>query len=221
MPDLSWAEVIQGTWPGTVLKGTWPGSGFIRGSMVIDGRGLDAGIENPLLSPEDRARGKELFLKNCAACHGNDGRGGHAPSLAKPNFNVGSSDLALYKVLRDGIPGTAMASIDLSVEERWQVIAFLRALADRPAGGTNAGPRPAGRRCPAGDLLAARSRTDEWLTYSGALDGWRHSALSEITPANVFGLKLRWAASVRIRRRHHPGDAHRREQDALHHRTAQ
>jgi alcohol dehydrogenase (cytochrome c) len=193
VPDLSWAEVIQGTWPGTVLKGTWPGSGFIKGSMVTDGRGLDAGIENPLISPEDGARGKELFLKNCGACHGNDGRGGHAPSLAKPNFSVGSSDLALYKVLRDGIPGTAMASIDLSVEERWQVIAFLRALADRPAGGTNAGPRTPVVDVRQEDLLAARSRADEWLTYSGALDGWRHSALTEITPANVFGLKLRWA----------------------------
>ena len=193
VPDLSWAEVIQGTWPGTVLKGTWPGSGFIRGSMVTDGRGLDAGVENPLISPEDKARGKELFRANCAACHGNDGKGGHAPSLAKANFSVGSSDLALYKVLRDGIPSTAMASIDLSVEERWQVIAFLRTLGDRAANGKDASIRTPTVDVDQEALLTARSRTDEWLTYSGGLDGWRHSPLREITPANVSRLKLRWA----------------------------
>jgi alcohol dehydrogenase (cytochrome c) len=193
VPDLSWAEVIQGTWPGTVLKGTWPGSGFIRGSMVTDGRSLDAGIENPLMSPQDKASGQELFATHCAVCHGKDGQGGHAPSLAKPNFGVGSSDLALYKVLRDGIAGTAMASVDLSIAERWQVIAFLRALGEGARAATDASIRRQPVDVRQEDLLTARSHTDEWLTYSGALDGWRHSPLQEITSANVSGLKLRWA----------------------------
>jgi alcohol dehydrogenase (cytochrome c) len=191
--DLSWHEVIKGTWPGTILRGTWPGSGFIKGSMVTDGRSLDAGIENPLVSPGDVERGKELFRDNCAACHGNNGQGGHAPSLAKSNFDVGSSDLALYKVLRDGIPGTAMASLDLSIEERWQVIAFLRTLDDNAKHGPETGVRSPSVDVSWEDLLTARSRTDEWLTYSGALDGWRHSPLREITPDNVSGLKMRWA----------------------------
>jgi len=29
----------------------------------------------------DAGRGKELFLKNCAACHGNQGEGGSGPTL--------------------------------------------------------------------------------------------------------------------------------------------
>jgi alcohol dehydrogenase (cytochrome c) len=193
VPDLSWAELIMGAWPGRELKGTWPGSGFIRGSMITDGRSLDAGIVNPLNSPDDVANGKALFLENCAACHGNDGKGGHAPSLAKSNFKVGTSDFALYKVLRDGIPGTAMASFDLSIEERWQTIGFVRSL-DQP---TRDDPEASGRAPPIdvtwAALANARSRTDEWLTYSGGLDGWRHSPLRQITPANVSALKLRWA----------------------------
>jgi alcohol dehydrogenase (cytochrome c) len=193
VPDLSWYEVIQGTWPGNILKGTWPGSGFIRGAMVTDGRGLDAGVENPLISAGDVERGKELFHDNCAACHGSNGQGGHAPSLAKSNFSVGSSDLALYKVLRDGIPGTAMASLDLSIEERWQVIAFLRTLDDDAKHGTETGVHRPAVDVSWEELSTARSRTDAWLTYSGALDGWRHSPLREITPDNVSGLKLRWA----------------------------
>jgi hypothetical protein len=74
VPDLSWAEVIKGTWPGTVLEGTWPGSGFIMESTITDGRSLEAAVENPLDGPEDIARGKEIFLANCAGCHGNDAR---------------------------------------------------------------------------------------------------------------------------------------------------
>ena len=31
-----------------------------------------------------------------------------------------------------------------------------------------------------------------WLTYSGTYNGWRHSALDELTPANVGGLRPAW-----------------------------
>lgn len=192
VPDFSWTEVIQGTWPGRQLKGSWPGSGFITDQMVTGGRGLDASVLDPLNTPDDRARGKKLFLENCAACHGSEGKGGHAPSLAKSNYSVGASDLALYKVLRDGIPGTGMAALDLSAEERWQIIAFLRTL-DHRTSNEFAHDRTLPVDVSWQALLTARSRTDEWLTYSGALDGWRHAALQEITPANVSGLKLHWA----------------------------
>jgi hypothetical protein len=40
----------------------------------------------------------------------------------------GDSDLAMYKVLRDGVPGTAMVSPGLSFVERWQVIGSLQTL---------------------------------------------------------------------------------------------
>ena len=101
-------------------------------------------------------RGKELFHKNCAACHGNDGTGGHAPSLAKSNYKVGASDLALYKVLRDGISGTAMAGFDFSIEERWQLVGFLRSL-DQQARKQNPCARsdPARRRQLAGPVDGA------------------------------------------------------------------
>lgn len=194
VPSLSWAEVAQGVWPGRQLKKTWPGSGFLTDAMVSEGRSLDAAVLNPLDGPDDIARGKKIFQANCAACHGNDGRGGgHAPSLAKANYSVGSSDLALYKVLRDGIPNTAMAPRGLSVEERWQVVGFLRSLSK-----TSADKKDAADTIPPidvswGALLKARSRVDEWLTYSGSLNGWRHSPLRQITPKNVAHLKLIWA----------------------------
>ena len=192
VPELSWTEVLMGTWPGRELRGTWPGSGFIRGTMVTDNRSLDAGIANRLNAPHDIEKGKELFLDNCAACHGNDAKGGHAPSLAKPNYRVGSSDFALYRTLRDGIPGTAMASLDLSISERWQIIGFLRTLDETLVGDAHASTPREAVDVTQEALLNARSRTEDWLTYSGGFDGWRHSPLRDITPANASGLRLRW-----------------------------
>jgi alcohol dehydrogenase (cytochrome c) len=41
-------------------------------------------------------------------------------------------------------------------------------------------------------LLNARGEPENWLTYSGALDGWRHSPLAEITTANARDLEMKW-----------------------------
>jgi alcohol dehydrogenase (cytochrome c) len=41
-------------------------------------------------------------------------------------------------------------------------------------------------------IAAARSEPQNWLTYYGSYDGQRHSALSEITPANVRQLRPAW-----------------------------
>jgi hypothetical protein len=41
-------------------------------------------------------------------------------------------------------------------------------------------------------LQAAGTNPDEWLTYSGSYNGWRHTSLAEITPANAARLNMRW-----------------------------
>ena len=192
VPDLSWTEMIQGTLP--MLRGVWPGSGFIADWAVNDGSSLHAFVKNPLDDLESIAAGKKLFRTNCAPCHGNDGEGtGHAPSLAKSNYQVGASDLALYKTLRDGIPGTAMPSLPLSLEERWQLTGFLRTLDPGRTNKTSSAQHITPTDISWEMVLAAGSRTDDWLTYSGTLDGWRHSPLGQITSENVSGLKLLWA----------------------------
>ena len=42
-------------------------------------------------------------------------------------------------------------------------------------------------------LLRAQSEPQNWLTYSGNLQGHRHSLLTQVTPANVKNLELQWA----------------------------
>src|SRR5207253_2119849 len=42
------------------------------------------------------------------------------------------------------------------------------------------------------EVLAAGTRQDQWLTYSGSLDGHRYTPLNEVTPTNVTQLRIRW-----------------------------
>jgi len=49
-----------------------------------------------------------LYGKNCAACHGEDGRGGAAIGLGDPLYLAIANDDTIRRVTADGVPGTAM-----------------------------------------------------------------------------------------------------------------
>jgi alcohol dehydrogenase (cytochrome c) len=113
-------------------------------------------------------------------------------------YNHGDSDLAIYKVLRDGIPGTAMQSAGLTLLERLQVTAHLLSLQsqlskDRDSEASRLAIQVSNER-----LLAAGANPDEWLMYSGSYNGWRHTSLAEMTPANVAQLSMRWVKQFEI-----------------------
>ncbi len=183
LPGLYWNEII---------KGTWPKTGFINPQLVAEGRSLDASIGNRRNSPQDITEGERLFRENCAPCHGKGGTGDHARSLTHANYSVGSSDFAIYKTLRDGIRGTAMAAVDLTVDQRWQVIAYLRSLQRKDAAKSRFASNIPTINVSWGDIVSARTKGDAWLTYSGTLDGKRHTKLTEINRENVSSLKLAW-----------------------------
>ncbi|HUI21392.1 MAG TPA: PQQ-binding-like beta-propeller repeat protein [Methylocella sp.] len=185
VPEISWAELWELT---------RPGSGFYLENMVTYGQSLESGLHfSATASETDRETGARIFRERCTGCHGLDGAGGlHGPSLARSGYKHGDSDLAIYKLLRNGIPGTAMPSAGLPLRELMQVAAYVKTLQvhsfkDRKA----EAPRPA-IQVSSERLQAAGANPAEWLTYSGSYNGWRHTSLTEITPANVAQLKLRW-----------------------------
>ena len=134
----------------------------------------------------------QLFREHCARCHGPDGEGALGPSLARFGYKNGDSDLAIYRVLTDGIAGTAMEPTHLSFAERWQVVGYLRTLQLHSDKDDDA-PRRLNIQVSSEQIRRANDNPGEWLSYSGSLSGWRYSSLSEITPANVSQLRLRWA----------------------------
>lgn len=85
-------------------------------------------------------RGKRLYDLNCALCHGvgRDGQGARRIGLSTPPRNFtdqawqrSTTPRRLFFVIREGVPGTAMAAWrSLSAEETWDLVAYLRAPAD-------------------------------------------------------------------------------------------
>jgi alcohol dehydrogenase (cytochrome c) len=181
--DLSWTEL---------LHMTRHEGGFGLEGIPTYALSAEGSVHNPFITPDDFHAGESLFRENCAVCHGGKGTGGHGPTLNRPGLKHGDSDLTIYKVLRDGISNTPMVPVPLDFTERWQVVGYVRALQLQNLARTNNEKASLDIRVSADQLLTAGSRTDEWLTHSGSLDGRRHSALTELTPANVAQLQLRW-----------------------------
>ena len=48
-------------------------------------------------------------------------------------------------------------------------------------------------------IVNAAKEPGNWLTYSGNFQGHRFSPLSQITPANVGGLRVKWAYQMDTR----------------------
>jgi copper transport protein len=91
-------------------------------------------------NPKSLNVGQRLYQQNCQICHGVTGRGDGplAAGLKPPPLDLIvhvplHSEEALFRFIRDGIPGTAMQPWRdrLSEEEIWHVVNYLRTLAER------------------------------------------------------------------------------------------
>ena len=54
--------------------------------------------ENPLTSPADLKVGENVFLGQCAGCHGPKGEGGRGAVLAQPRLRHAADDESLFRV---------------------------------------------------------------------------------------------------------------------------
>src|SRR5689334_25072372 len=69
-----------------------------------------------------------MYAGRCAGCHGPSGNGGKGANLAAPSLPRAQTDIALYKVIRYGIPETEMPGANMTQREIWQLAAFVRTL---------------------------------------------------------------------------------------------
>lgn len=79
--------------------------------------------------------GKASFRLRCSACHGIHAGGGRGPALNLGVFSAGDTDLALYRVIANGVPGTEMPPFGhRNTEDNiWRIVAYLRSF--EPAAG--------------------------------------------------------------------------------------
>lgn len=108
---------------------------------------LTQGASPPKIAPELLKEGETLFKKQCAVCHGTEGKGdGPAVDFLFPkprNFTTGvfkirstpsgspPTDQNLFSTITNGMPGSAMPGFAfLSERERWALVAFIKKLAN-------------------------------------------------------------------------------------------
>lgn len=99
----------------------------------------------PEVTSEGLQRGHQLFLDNCASCHGADGRGKQDPEwktaegfplrsrdLRRGVFKAGREGRQLFLRVAGGIPGTPMPSFG-SAGAHWDIVHYVLSLSDPAA----------------------------------------------------------------------------------------
>ena len=109
-------------------------------TLVLAGACLAAAVTASAQAPtpESIAAGQQLYLKNCASCHGRTGQGGPgndlipaAPSLQGDKWDHGSTDQAIFDNIKNGIaPDFNMVPFKdkLKDDEIRTIVAFVRSL---------------------------------------------------------------------------------------------
>jgi PQQ-dependent dehydrogenase (methanol/ethanol family) len=138
----------------------------------------------PLISQQS----PELFVRNCASCHGDNARGtAKAPGLEMNSRVAEQSVDQLSTFLERGNIAAGMPSFaDLPAADR-------RALANYLLG-LNVGLviRPVTVPEATRKITWGPPRPGDWLTYNGNDSGNRFSPLKQINTSNVSSLKLKW-----------------------------
>ncbi|HCR00530.1 MAG TPA: hypothetical protein DIU48_13985 [Acidobacteria bacterium] len=107
--------------------------------------------ENLYTSRLDLRMGRSVFRAQCTTCHGLNAGGGNegvGPDLTTGRFRRADSDLGLYRIIRDGVPGTSMTGVgtDASEQSVWQLVTYLRSLNDFSSAADLPGSAEAGQR---------------------------------------------------------------------------
>ena len=182
----------------------------------------------PRNAPDPR-RGAQIYLENCASCHGvrGDGNGPQAKGLdpAPIDFTDAArarkrSLFALYQVIGQGLEGTSMPSFaNLPSDDRWAVAAYAGGFAfrDIAAGQKFWNQTPAAREM-VPDLQALTSLSPEALgrmldpEKADALTAYLRSdpkALSTASPATLAVARAKLAQSLAAYRKGNRSEAAR------------
>ncbi|MBI4358792.1 MAG: c-type cytochrome, partial [Candidatus Omnitrophica bacterium] len=161
-------------------------------NVAIDPESVIRVPNKPPVSDESLARGRELFVKACASCHGPQGKGDGQQIIQdglgyplKPRdltagiFKGASSSEELYYRIAAGLPGSPMPSYSaaLTEEQIWDLIHYVQTL-----------PKPgAEERARLHHLEITAHRTQETLTRDPVASYW-----AKVEPIFVSLTPLWW-----------------------------
>jgi len=116
--------------------------GLTGGLQASEGLALQA--TNPLpADAETIAKGRQIYMRFCRSCHGNEGKGDGAgapdgvqvANLVDATWDNGSSDTEIFKTIKEGVPPNFYMEPwegRITDEDIWSVIHYLRELEKKP-----------------------------------------------------------------------------------------
>ena len=84
------------------------------------------------VTPADIQRGAQIFLTNCARCHGANGDAVTGVDLASGRFRRARTDSELTDLIQKGIPGTPMPPGNFTDDQASVILAYLHSMATAP-----------------------------------------------------------------------------------------
>jgi cytochrome c oxidase cbb3-type subunit III len=105
-------------------------------------------VDSPAVRPDSVLNFDYLYARNCAGCHGADGKGGPAIGLGDPVYLAIADDATILRVTAEGVPRTAMPAFAqrsggmLTDEQVKTIVTGIRTRWSKPniLGGANAPP---------------------------------------------------------------------------------
>ena len=79
-------------------------------------------------TPDEIAEGGRLYQSNCASCHGSAGDQVPGVALMSGKFGRATTDEDVARIIRNGIPGTAMQSFTFSEQQAGTIVAYLKSI---------------------------------------------------------------------------------------------
>jgi len=148
-PDLANGSTLQPPVPGTIARGQMP-LRFVATPEDALRAGLE--LENPMPANQQTIeRGEFVYRNFCQTCHGSGGsgngpvamRGFPAPPSLLAERALRMKDGQMFHIVTFGQGNMASYASQLSREDRWNVVAFIRQLQKQGAPvGSTAGGQP-------------------------------------------------------------------------------
>jgi putative heme-binding domain-containing protein len=88
----------------------------------------------------DLLDGERAYGASCTTCHGPDGNVIPNIDFSRGLFRREMTDEDLVRIIRTGIPGTAMPATSMTVEQAQKIVAFLRSMPAARRGNAGSGP---------------------------------------------------------------------------------
>lgn len=101
---------------------------IIAGTLALAVDGIAVGGTASPSGQDNTTPGKSLFERSCAVCHGIDGTGGRGPPLSQVDLPLAPDDIALRKIITNGIPPEMPGGVFFTDADVTVLTAYVRSL---------------------------------------------------------------------------------------------